>query len=548
MRRSATALPESADYVVVGAGAAGSVVAARLAGLPGASVCLLEAGGEDSHPWIRVPIGYARLIHNPGVNWGYETQPEPGLGGRRIAWPRGRVLGGSASINGLVFLRGAPGDFDDWAALGARGWAYDDVLPYFRRLERSLQPGVEAQWHGATGPIPVSQAREPSAVARAFVQAAVELGHPFNPDFNGQQLEGAGFLPFNAERGRRVTSARAYLRPALASANAPSLVLRARAQRVVFEGLRAVGVEVRRDDGSVATVRARREVILCGGAVNTPQLLMLSGVGEGSGLQALGIRTVVDAPGVGQGLQDHLMARFAFRCTQPVTLNDVMRSPLRMAQMGMRYLLTGTGPMAVAAAEASLFTRVQAQPARPVSARVPQLQFQVANFSLDSYASGLHRFPGFVYSVCVCRPDSRGRVALASADPQAPPRLFANYLAEPYDRAAMLEGFRLGRRLAATRALAPWIAHEFKPGPDVQDDEALLGYIRQTASTTFHPCGSVAMGAEGAPLDAALRVRGTEGLRVIDASAMPAMPATNIHAATLMLAEKGADLVRADTR
>ena len=540
-------IPEEVDYIVVGAGAAGCVVASRLAEDGRASVCLVEAGGPDSNPWVKVPIGYARLMNNPRVNWGYATEPEPELNGRQIRWPRGKLLGGSASINGLVFLRGSPGDFDLWEKAGAHGWSYRDVLPAFQKLERCLYEDAAEGRHGFDGPIPVAMARHPSAVARAFVDAALELGYAYNADFNGLSLAGAGFLPFNIERGKRSTSAETYLRPAIRRGARIHLQLQTLVHRVVVQDGRATGVVIA-PVGTADTriLRARREVILCGGAINSPQLLMLSGIGDAQALTAHGITPVVHLAGVGRGLQDHLMARFAFRCSRAVTLNDTLRNPLRMAGMGLRYAFAGTGPMAIAAAEASLFTPVAARPARHPPSNDPGLQFQVANFSLDSYETGLHPFPGFVYSACVCRPDSRGQVALASPDARDKPRITANYLAEDYDRRAMIEGFRIGRKLAQTHALAPWIAEELKPGRELDTDDALLDYIRATASTTFHPCGTVAMGDEQAPLDPRLRVRGIAGLRVIDASVMPIIPSTNIHAATLMVAEKGSELIRND--
>ena len=541
-------IPDEVDYIVVGAGAAGCVVASRLAEGTRASVCLVEAGGPDCNPWVKVPIGYARLINNPRVNWGYATEPEPGLNGRQIRWPRGKLLGGSASINGLVFLRGSPSDFDLWEKAGARGWSYRDVLPAFRKLERCLYEDAAEGRHGFDGPMPVAMARHPSAVARAFVDAALELGYAYNSDFNGLSLAGAGFLPFNIERGKRYTSAETYLRPAIRRGADIHLLLKTLAHRVVVQDRRAIGVAIA-PAGAAETriLRARREVILCGGALNSPQLLMLSGIGDAQALKAHGIAPVIHLTGVGQGLQDHLMARFAFRCTRAVTLNDTMRNPLRVVAMGMRYVLAGTGPMAISAAEASLFAPVTARPARLPPSNDPALQFQVANFSLDSYETGLHPFPGFVYSACVCRPDSRGQVALASPHPHDKPRITANYLAEDYDQRAMIEGFRIGRKLARTRALSPWIAEELKPGSELDGDDELLDYIRATASTTFHPCGTVAMGDERAPLDPRLRVRGIAGLRVIDASVMPVIPSTNIHAATLMVAEKGSDIVLQDS-
>jgi choline dehydrogenase len=531
------------DHVVVGAGAAGCVVAARLAEAGAGTVALVEAGGPDHSPWIRIPIGFARLMNDSRLNWGYATEPEPGLDGRRVPWPRGRVLGGSGSINGLVFLRGAPGDFDLWERLGAAGWGWKDVLPFFRRSETNLVPGLDPALHGQDGPIPVSPITRPSRVAAAFVEAAAAGGFRRNPDFNGAELEGAGFVTLNTRGGRRVTTAMAHLRPQLRR-GAVALLLRQQAERITFDGRRATGVLLRSADGGETRLTARREVVLAAGAVNTPKLLMLSGLGPAASLGALGIPVVADLPGVGCNLQDHVLARLVFRCRERITLNDALRSPAGLARIGLEYLLRQGGPLAISAAEASLFARLPGLPPSTSAGAGPDVQFQVANFSLDSYASGLHRFPGFIVSATVCRPESRGAVRLRTPDPRAPPLIAANYLTEPYDRAVLVEGLRLGRRIAATPPLASLVETEHRPGREAATEEALLRHIRATAGTVFHPCGTCAMG-DGplAVLDPSLRVRGVGGLRVIDASAMPTIPSTNIHAATIMLAERGAALM-----
>ncbi len=528
--------------MVVGAGAAGCVVASRLAEA-GRQVALLEAGARSRHPLLHIPIGYAAMMNRAAFGWGYETEPEPQLQDRRIRWPRGRTVGGSAAINGLVFLRGSPGDFDAWAEQGATGWSFRDVLPAFRRLERHLGETGSPHLHGRDGPIPVQACATPSKVARAFVAAAIELGHDYRADLNGPTLEGAGFLPMNVWRGLRRTSATEYLRPALRSRRI-ALLTGLHAAKVVLDGGRAVAVECLDGAGSRRTVRARGEVILCAGAVNTPQLLELSGIGAPAVLASLGVPVRLASRHVGEGLQDHLMARFVFRSRVP-TLNTQRRSIPGALGIGLRYLFGGGGPLGIAAAEASLFATVQAQPRRTPKSAGPDLQFQVANFSLDSYTEGLHSFPGFVYSACVCRPDSRGSVHATSADPVAKPAIRANYLAEPYDVQAMLEGFRLGRRLAQQPSLAAVIEEEMRPGPGLASDADLLAYVRATASTTFHPCGSARIGGDvgSGVVDPQLRVHGVERLRVIDASVMPVIPSTNIHAATLMVAERGADMI-----
>ncbi len=530
---------EAYDYVVVGAGAAGSVVAARLAER-GASVAIVEAGGPDRSILFHIPAGFARLIKDKRYNWGDEAGPEPSLNGRKITWPRGKVLGGSGSINGLVFLRGWAGDFDHWHDLGATGWGYADVLPYFKRLETLLAKDYDPELHGYDGPVAVSRIETPSRVAQAFVAAAIECGYPHNPDFNGRDLLGAGLHFLNTRNGLRSTTARGHLLPALRRHPNLNLLLRHHVERIEFDGNRAAGIVVRRDDGTRAALKARREVILCAGAINTPHLLQLSGIGNGETLRAAGIETRHHLPGVGENLQDHVLARFAFKSRERGTLNDRVRSPFGLAKIGLDYIFKRQGPLAISAAEASLFVSTDDVD------RGPDIQFQVANFSMDGYGGGLHPFPGFVYSATICRPSSSGHVFARTPDPRDRPAILANYLSAPDDIDTLLAGFRVGRKLAQARAMSALIESELRPGR-LSDDE-LVAYFRETATTVFHPCGSCRMGRDdGAVVDPKLHVRGLQGLRIADASVMPSIPSTNIHAASIMIAEKAADLVISPT-
>ncbi len=523
------------DYVVVGAGAAGSVVAARLAER-GASVAIVEAGGPDRNILFHIPAGFARLIKDKRFNWGDEAGPEPALNGRSITWPRGKVLGGSGSINGLVFLRGWAGDFDHWRDLGATGWGYEDVLPYFKRFETLLSNDCDPEFHGYAGPVSVSRIETPSRVAQAFVAAAIECGYPHNRDFNGRELLGAGLHFLNTRNGLRSTTARGHLRPALRRHANLNLLLRHHVERIDFDGNRATGITIRRDDNTRAKLTARREVILCAGAINTPHLLQLSGIGNGETLRVAGIDTRHHLPGVGENLQDHVLARFSFKSREHGTLNERIRSPFGLAKIGLDYIFRRQGPLAISAAEASLFVSVNDADAGP------DIQFQVANFSMDGYGGGLHPFPGFVYSATICRPASAGHVFARTADPRDRPAILANYLSAPKDIETLLAGFRVGRKLAQTKALSALIESELRPSP-LNDDE-LIAYFRETATTVFHPCGSCRMGRDdGAVVDPELRAHGLQGLRIADASVMPSIPSTNIHAASIMIGEKAADLV-----
>jgi choline dehydrogenase len=524
------------DVVVVGGGSAGCVLASRLTENPAITLCLIEAGGRDRNPWIHIPLGFGKLVPNAKVNWGYETEPEPHLNGRRLSWPRGKVLGGSGSINGLVFLRGAPSDFDGWDALGAKGWSYKEVLPYFKRMEHNVR-GVD-EYRGQDGPMTISDIKKPSATSQAFVEACQRLQYPFNADFNGERIDGVGTVQLNVRNGWRCSTAKGYLKPNLNRKNL-ELMTRTLVRRILFEGRRAVGVEVERG-GSVKRIGARREVIVSGGSINSPMLLMNSGVGPAAELNEVGIEVHHDLPGVGKNLQDHVQARFTFLTRQPGTLNEILTSTRQQARMAFEWLTSASGQLAVGATEGTLFAK--SNPAEPVA----DLQFQATNFSTEHLTLGLDRWPGFGFNFSVCRPKSRGEIKLADGTGRSKPRIFANYFSDPEDddMRRSLKAFHIGRQIIATEPYRSLIFSEVRPGAHVVAEDDIRSFIRQVAGTVYHPCGTCRMGEdEKAVVDPELRVRGLAGLRVADASVMPTIPSPNIHPATIMIAEKGSDAI-----
>ncbi|WP_149539966.1 GMC family oxidoreductase [Siccirubricoccus phaeus] len=534
-------MPE-ADYVILGGGSAGCVLAARLSEDPGTQVALLEAGPWDTNPWIHIPMGFARLYVTRKFDWNYQTEGEKELGGRSVYWPRGRVIGGSGSVNGLVFLRGSPRDYDRWAQAGARGWSYEDCLPAFRKLETFHGP--ESEYRGTEGPMQIAEVPEPTPGCRAFVETCVKLGFPRNKDNNGEWFEGVAPNQLNVHRGLRWSPATGYLRPALKRPN-----LRVETERLglrlLFEGRRAVGVVVRTAAGQEEIWRARREVILSAGAVESPKLLMLSGIGDGMALQGLGIETVHHAPEVGRNLQDHMLVRMAFR-TRPVdSLNETLANPFKTAKMGLDWALRRRGHMTIGASEASLFARVLP------GSEEPEVQFQFVNYSLDTSnqalsAAKLAKHPGFTFNFCQCRPDSRGEITLRSPRVEDKPRIRANYLSHPGDVRVMLEAAKLARKIAATNPFAGLVEEELAPGTATQSEDDFLEYLRTSGTTVYHPCGTNRMGTDDrAVVDPDLRVRGVDGLRVVDASVFPFMPSSNIHPAVLMTAERAAEKIRA---
>ena len=527
------------DYVILGGGSAGCVLATRLSEDPGTSVTLLEAGPWDRNPWIHIPMGFARLYVTKKFDWNYQTEAEGELGGRSVYWPRGRVIGGSGSVNGLVFLRGSPRDYDRWSQSGARGWSYEDCLPYFKRLENFA--GENSEFRGKDGPMRIAEVPEPSPGCRAFVEACVKLGFTRNRDNNGDWYEGVAPNQLNVHRGRRWSPAVAYLRPALKRPNLRVETERL-GQRILIENGRAVGVVVRGPAGE-ETYRARREVILSSGAIESPKMLMLSGIGEANALKEMGIQVQVNAPEVGKNLQDHFMVRFAYRTKPCGTLNEIMANPIRAAGLGLEWALRRKGQMAVGASEASLFARVLP------GSEEPEVQFQFVNFSLGgnqgTSANSLAKHPGFTFNFCVCRPDSRGDLTLRSPNVADKPVIRANYLTAPSDIRIMLESAKLGRRIAATEPFAGLIESEQYPGPSTGSEDEMLDYIRGNGTTVYHPCGTNRMGADQrSVVDEELRVRGVQGLRVVDASVFPLVPSSIIHPAVLMLAERASDLIR----
>jgi choline dehydrogenase len=525
------------DYIVVGAGSAGCVLANRLSQSGRHSVLLLEAGPKDSHIWIHIPLGYGKLFKEKTVNWMYQTEPEPGLDGRSVFQPRGKVLGGSSSINGLLYVRGQHEDYDRWRQRGNVGWGYEDVLPYFKKAENQQRGANE--YHGAGGPLSVSDWRHDDPLSEAFVKAAVETGIRYNPDFNGATQEGAGFFQTTTRRGRRASSAVSYLRPAMGRGNL-RIETDALAQRIIFEGRRARAVEFRQR-GASRLARARKEILVSNGAYNSPQLLQLSGVGPAELLKEHGIEVVMDAPGVGNDLQDHLQVRIVTRCSQRVTLNDIINHPLRRVAAGARYAAFRKGPLTIAAGTSGAFFKTDPRLASP------DIQIHFIPFSTDKMGERLHAFSGFSASVCQLRPESRGSLRIRSADPAAPPEIRINYLATETDRRANIDGLRILRKILAAPALKPYVVDEVYPGAKVVSDEDLLAFCRQTGSTVYHPTSTCRMGQDQlAVVDERLRVRGIEGLRVVDASIMPDLMSGNTNAPVIMIAEKASDMILQD--
>lgn len=525
------------DYVIVGGGTAGCVLANRLSAGGDRRVLMLEAGPEDRYLWIHIPIGYGKTMFHPVYNWGFSTDPDPGMDGRRIYWPRGRGLGGSSSINGLIYVRGQPEDYDRWADAGNRGWGWRDVLPYFVRSEGN-QRGASPT-HGADGPLKCSDIGEKHELIEAIIAGAGELGVPRTDDFNGGVQEGVGYYQLFTDRGWRCSTAVAYLKPARGRANL-AVETNAQATRVVVEGGRATGVEYRQG-GETKRVAARREVILAAGALQSPQLLQLSGIGPGALLQRFGIPVLRDLPGVGENLQDHLQLRSIYKCTKPITTNDALNSWWRRAAMGAEWLFLRKGPLAIGINQGGLFTRVMPD------AATPDIQYHFATLSADLAGAKPHPYSGFTMSVCQLRPSSRGTVGLASADPMAAPSMQPRYLSTDDDRACAVASLRFTRKLAASRALAPYVAEEVRPGRDARTDDELLAFARAYGATIFHPSGTCKMGSDAmAVVDDRLRVHGVGGLRVVDCSIMPTLVSGNTNAPVVMIAEKASDMIAED--
>ncbi len=535
--------PSGCDYLIVGAGSAGCVLANRLSADPASRVCLLEAGPPDRNPLIHIPLGLLWMMLSKTLNWRYYTEPQQHLDQRRLFWPRGKTLGGSSSSNAMIYTRGHPADYDHWAALGNRGWSYADVLPLFKRAE-NFEPGSDA-FHGTGGPLNVARQRSPNLLSRIFVTAARQAGLQANDDFNGATQEGVGLYHVTQKNGERWSAARAYLHPVRSRSNL-QIFTGAHTTRILLENGRACGVQYLRN-GKLHTLRARREVILCGGAVNSPQLLMLSGIGPAAMLSRHGIAIQHALPGVGQNLQDHLDVMIVQHCTQPVSLGISPRNLAAQPWHMLNYAMFRRGPWTTNSAEGGGFIRSDA------AQSCPDLQLHFTPAHLDEHAhTPKHAADtllghGYALHICPLRPQSRGHIGLKNADPCADALIEPNYLSHPADRLAMISAVKMARSILAQPAFSPYRGTEIFPGSQVQNDDEIAAFVRRKAGTIYHPVGTCKMGHDAmAVVDDRLRVHGIAGLRVADASIMPTLVGGNTHAPTVMIAEKASDMILQD--
>jgi len=528
------------DYVIIGAGSAGCVLANRLSADASKRVLLLEAGGRDWYPWIHIPVGYFKTLHNPKTDWCYKTQPDPGLNGRAIDWPRGKTLGGSSSINGLLYVRGQKQDYDHWRQLGNAGWSYDDVLPYFKRSE-DQQNGAD-EYHGTGGGLSVQNMRAKREICEALIDAAVELGIPRNDDYNGAVQEGTSYYQQTARNGFRCSAAVAFLNPVRGRSNL-EIVTHALVEKILIEGGAAKGVQISvKGQPRTYTLKSGGEVVLSAGAIGSPQILQLSGVGPGALLQKFGIPVARDMAGVGKNLQDHLQIRSVYEVNVP-TLNEEINSFFRRMMIGMQYTLTRGGPMSMGASQVAIFCR-----SRP-DLETPDIQFHFQPLSADKPGIEMHPFPGITMSVCQLRPESKGRIEIASPDPKVYPEIHPNYLSTKTDQQTAIDGLKMTRRLVNANAMKPFIVREHLPGAGVETDEQLLECARNIAQTIYHPTSTCKMGTDATSVvDERLRVHGIKNLRVVDASVMPAIVSGNTNAPAIMIGEKGSDMIIEDAK
>lgn len=530
-------LAEKYDYIVIGAGSAGCVIANRLSADPSVSVALLEAGGRDTNPWIHIPVGYFKTIHNPKTDWCYETEPDPGLNNRSIKWPRGKVLGGSSSINGLLYVRGQREDYDDWAASGLSQWSYDHVLPYFKKAE-DFEHGA-SEYHGSGGPLKVSDMSFTRPICDDFINAVHSMDVPLTDDVNGENQEGAGYFQLTTHKGRRCSTAVAYLKPARNRKNL-HIITGAHATRLEFEGTRACAVNFIQNNKD-RVIHSNTEIILCGGAVNSPQLLQLSGVGPGDLLQQHGIDVVAESPDVGGNLKDHLQIRTVYKTKQPVTLNDELTNWHQKGRAALQYALTRTGPLSMAASQAVAFCRTR------LSNQRPDIQYHFQPLSADSPGEGLHPFSAITASVCQLRPTSSGRISINSTDPLVAPKIEPNYLSTELDCQTAVESIKYTRKIMQAPGMEHHIKEEMLPDPNARTDDELLEQARNIANTIYHPTSTCRMGTDAkAVTDERLRVNGVQQLRVVDASVMPEIVSGNTNAPTIMIAEYAADMIIED--
>ena len=532
-------MQEKYDYIIVGAGSAGCLLANRLSANPNNSVLLIEAGRKDNNLWLHVPVGYFRTMNNPKFDWMYKLEKDKGLNNRRIDWPRGKVLGGSSALNGLLYIRGDRHDYDNWKRLGNKGWGYDKVLPYFKKFE--CQENGENEYHGVDGELKVSNLRLKREIAELFIQASQEIGIPYNPDCNGEQQEGVGYFQQTSFKGFRKSSYRSFLNRKIRGRKNLTIVTNTQISKLIFEDKRVIGVNcIQSYNQPDKTIYANNEVILSAGSISSPQILQLSGIGDAKQLEKLGIDVVHNNPAVGKNLQDHLQVRMVFK-TNTRTLNDELNTWWKKALIGLQYFLFRTGPLTLSASQVYVFTNTSLDGSRP------NIQFHMQPLSADKPGDGVHPFSAFTMSICNLRPESRGEVTINSADPTQLPKIIPNYLSTEGDRKIAVDSIKVARKIAEADSLKKHILDEYVPGQSFISDEELLEAAKNNIQSIYHPVGTCKMGDdENSVVDEQLKVHGISGLRVVDASIMPELVSGNTNAPTMMIAEKAAEMILSD--
>jgi len=532
-------MQEKYDYIIVGAGSAGCLLANRLSANPNNSVLLIEAGRKDNNLWLHVPVGYFKTMNNPKFDWMYKLEKDKGLNNRRIDWPRGKVLGGSSALNGLLYIRGDRHDYDNWQRLGNKGWGYDKVLPYFKKFE--CQENGENEYHGVDGELKVSNLRLKREIAELFIQASQEIGIPYNPDCNGEQQEGVGYFQQTSFKGFRKSSYRSFLNRKIRGRKNLTIVTNTQISKLIFEDKRVIGVNcIQSYNLPDKTIYANNEVILSAGSISSPQILQLSGIGDAKQLEKLGIDVVHNNPAVGKNLQDHLQVRMVFK-TNTRTLNDELNTWWKKALIGLQYFLFRTGPLTLSASQVYVFTNTSLDGSRP------NIQFHMQPLSADKPGDGVHPFSAFTMSICNLRPESRGEVTINSADPTQLPKIIPNYLSTEADRKIAIDSIKVARKIAEADSLKKHILDEYVPGQSFISDEELLEAAKNNSQSIYHPVGTCKMGDdENSVVDEQLKVHGISGLRVVDASIMPELVSGNTNAPTMMIAEKAAEMILSD--
>ena len=534
-------MKEKYDYIIVGAGSAGCLLANRLSANPDNSVLLIEAGRKDDNLWLHVPVGYFKTMNNPKFDWMYKLEKDKGLNNRRIDWPRGKVLGGSSALNGLLYVRGDRHDYDNWKDLGNKGWGYDDVLPYFKKFE--CQENGENEYHGVDGELKVSNLRLRRKIADLFIKASEEIGIPYNPDCNGEKQEGVGYFQQTSFKGFRRSSYRSFLNRKIRSRENLTIITNTQISKLVFSDKKVIGVECIQSKGQPSkTIYANYEVILSAGAISSPQILQLSGIGDEKHLTKLGVNVIHNNPAVGKNLQDHLQVRMVFK-TNTRTLNDELNTWWKKALIGLQYALFRTGPLTLSASQVYIFTNTSLDGSRP------NIQFHMQPLSADKPGDGVHPFSAFTMSICNLRPQSRGEVTINSKNPEDLPKIIPNYLSTESDQEIAIESIKVARKIANASPLKQHILDEFVPGGLLVSDEDLLEAAKNNSQSIYHPVGTCKMGNDkNSVVDDQLKVYGVKGLRVVDASIMPELVSGNTNAPTMMIAEKAAEMILSDNK